>query len=573
MTQAYLYIRFSTVAQEGGESLNRQRVGGLALIQERGWTLAETIEDLGRSAWKGAHLELGALGKFSERVRAGDVPAGSWLVAEKTDRLSRQGWETLFDWLREMTRKGLNVATVDGHEFTSASMSDQINVIKILLGGEADRQFSERISERVQDAVRASIREAQAGRRKVIRGRAPGWLSVRLDRSGFDLIPERTEVVRQIYRLAAEGRGSRWIAKHLNERRVPTWGTKQGASAGWDPTTVQWVLKSPAVEGEYVSGSSNPNRVKNAGHVIAGYFPQAVDADLVARARLALKARKWSGGSTAPAAANLFKGLVKCGSCGARMYLNKHPTTGRVFQCSAAMSKRACEQRETFRYEEFERSALDTILDLALDEKFFRIADDAHACTVAVAEAKKRLNEATVRLQRAVDMMLDGEVGDVFAARLPALKNAVEQAKVDLSKSEDALTLARGYVSPAEHQRRVFEVRNAIEATDPVVRLDARLRVTQALAGIVERVDCRVHGEFGRSFWLRLKFDLLRIVIDQDGVVWERVIDRALASSKASATEANLDESDKQLFSAMRRRWSTTPDSAIVNAAIAVAKG
>lgn len=62
-------------------------------------------------------------------------------------------------------------------------------------------------------------------------------------------------------------------------------------------------------------------------------------------------------------------------------------------------------------------------------------------------------------------------------------------------------------------------MRNAIEATDPEVRLDARLRGTQALAGIVERVDCRVHGEFGRSFWLRLKFDLLRIVIDQDGIV------------------------------------------------------
>ena len=148
MTQAYIYIRFSTVAQEGGDSYSRQRDGAVELIKTNGWTLAGTIEDLGRSAYKGDHmLGEGALGKFSDRVRAGDIPPGSWLVAEKTDRLSRQGWEVLFDWLREMTRKGLNVITLDGHVFTAEALRNQISVIKILLGGEADQQFSAKISE------------------------------------------------------------------------------------------------------------------------------------------------------------------------------------------------------------------------------------------------------------------------------------------------------------------------------------------------------------------------------------------------------------------------------------------
>lgn len=105
MTNAYLYIRFSTKDQEGGDSYDRQDRGGRGLIESKGWTLVETVEDLGKSAWKGKHLNGGELGKFSERVRAGDIAAGSWLVAEKTDRLSRQGWEELMATGTEAARK------------------------------------------------------------------------------------------------------------------------------------------------------------------------------------------------------------------------------------------------------------------------------------------------------------------------------------------------------------------------------------------------------------------------------------------------------------------------------------
>lgn len=550
MTQAYVYIRFSTVEQEDGDSFERQRDEGLELIAKKGWILAETIEDLGRSAWKGEHLDGGALGKFSDRVRAGDIPQGSWLIAERTDRLSRQGWEALFDWLREMTRKGLNIITVDGHEFTSVTMKDQLSIIKILLGGEADEQFSAKLSDRMQKSIRKGIARAQSGEIKVIRSKAPGWLQVRENRSGFDLIEDRADVVRLIYRLGAEGRGSRWIAKHLNERSIKPWGTKQNATSGWDATTVQWILKSPAVEGDYVTGYSNPSKVKNPGLVVPGYFPAAVDADLVARARAAMKARKWGGGANTASAANLFRGLVKCGFCGGRMYLNHHPTTGKVFQCSMAMSKRSCEQRETFRYEGFETAALDTILDLALDDRWFSKADDTHAYAVALAEAQKRIAEDEARLNRAVDMMLDGEIGDVFAARLPALRQAVIDAKEAARSAGDALDRARGAVSPAEHQRRVLSVRNSIEAEDPEVRVDARLRVTQALTGIVDRIECHIHEEWGRTFWITLKLNLFRIVIDQNGVVWEQVFLKP---------ETGGEPKNEKLLGDIVRRWSAEP--------------
>ena len=546
MTQAYIYIRFSTVEQEDGASYDRQRLGGLELIANKGWTLAGTVEDLGPSAYTGRHLDEGALGKFSDQVRAGDIEQGSWLVAEKTDRLSRQGWEALFDWLREMTSKGLNVITLDGHVFTATTLKEQISVIKILMGGEQDLEFSAKISQRVQDAYIASVKRGTNKEGKpVLRGKAPGWLNVRPDKSGFDLVEDRTEVVRLVYRLGAEGRGSRWIAKHLNEKGIPSWGTKQRAVAGWDYNTVQWLLRSPAVEGDYISGFSNPGKVKNKGLVISGYFPRAVDADLVARARAAGAQRKWTGGSTSANAANLFRGLVKCGNCGSRMYLNSSHNGERRFQCSMAMSKRSCDQNDRFAYVGFEKSALDTILDLALDDRWFTKADDTHACAVALAESKKARGEAEARLKKAVDMMLDGEVGDVFAARVPELRQAVIAAKAIEDQAQATLDRARGQVSPQEHQRRVLSVRNAVEAEDADVRVDARLRVSQALAGIIDRIECRIHEEWGRTFWVFLKLNLFRIVIDEDGVVWEQL---------AMTPETNGEPANVKLLADINRR-------------------
>ena len=527
MTQAYIYIRFSTLAQEDGNSRERQLEGALKLIAAKGWTLAETVEDPGKSAFKGEHmLSEGALGKFSERVRAGDIPPDSWLIAEKTDRLSREGWEVLFDWLRDMTRKGLNIITLDGHEFTAGSMRDQINVIKILLGGEADRQFSEKISGRVSDAYVANVTRGRTKDGRKLSKRCPGWMVLNDDGLEFSLIHERRDIVQRVYELAAEGRGARWIAKHLNANGFEPWGTKQNAQAGWDPNTIQLMLKSPAVEGDYVTGFSNPTKVKNKGMTIPGYFPRAVDADLVARARAAMQSRKWSGGSNTAKAHNLFRGLVKCGACGSRMYLNRNGDGSQFFQCSAAMANRSCEQKETFRYEEFETSALDTVLDLALDDRWFTKTDETHRFSVALAEAQKAVAEREARLNRAVDKMLDDDVGDVFAARIPELKKAVHDAKAVEGEAQVALLKARGLVSPAEHQRRVMQVRNAIAADDEAVRIEARLRVSVALAGIIDRIECHDTGEYGRSYWMTLLANSLHIVIGQDGVVWEQDIDR-----------------------------------------------
>lgn len=522
MTNAYLYIRFSTKDQEGGDSYDRQDRGGRGLIESKGWTLVETVEDLGKSAWKGKHLNGGELGKFSERVRAGDIAAGSWLVAEKTDRLSRQGWEELFDWLRDMTRKGLNVATLDGHTFTPETMRDTVNVIRILLEGQADKAHSDKISSRVSDAYNKAIEKARTGGPKISK-KCPGWLELSEDRMNWIRREERIAVVQQIYEAAAEGKGSRWIAKDLNERGVLSWGgSRRKLGGGWDATTVRWLLTSPAVEGHYVVGASAPKKVKDPGRRIDNYFPEIVDADLVARARAAVDGRKLTGGRDTSNVVNLFRGMVRCQECEKPMRLtNFHGV--HQFHCANWQARRGCTNSTYFPYAAFEEKALDLILARVLDDRYFSRADDTYPLTVEVAERKKALDEAEARLARAVDQIIEGANADLFEARLPGLKQGVAEAKDALQDAEQRLLRARGSVSADEHRKRVLEVRDSINHDDKETRVAARLKVMQALKSYVDVVWCNGEneweGESHKTFALHLTASSYIAVITTEGRV------------------------------------------------------
>jgi DNA invertase Pin-like site-specific DNA recombinase len=90
--KAYSYIRFSTPEQGKGNSLQRQTEAARAWADRERVPLDTelTFEDHGVSGFTGANRETGALGVFLERVKDGTVPAGSWLIVESLDRISRQ---------------------------------------------------------------------------------------------------------------------------------------------------------------------------------------------------------------------------------------------------------------------------------------------------------------------------------------------------------------------------------------------------------------------------------------------------------------------------------------------------
>jgi DNA invertase Pin-like site-specific DNA recombinase len=89
--KAYLYIRMSTERQLQGDSFRRQneraieycRVNDLELVTDF------PLIDVGFSAFTGAHIMQGALGKFLKAIEEHRIDRGSYLIIESHDRLSR----------------------------------------------------------------------------------------------------------------------------------------------------------------------------------------------------------------------------------------------------------------------------------------------------------------------------------------------------------------------------------------------------------------------------------------------------------------------------------------------------
>lgn len=525
MPNAYVYSRFSTPQQEQGNSLERQHELCLAMCRQHGWTVVETFDDKGKSAWKGDHLRSGKLGKFAIRVRSGEIEPGSILVVEQLDRLSRLEPRATQRWMEDLCDLGLRIATVDGPKvYDRDSLRGPealMNVLTILIKAQVAHEHSQRKSGLNYDNWQRRFERAKAG--EIISRRTPAWLSVSDERKWI-VDETKKETVNTIYRWSAEGQGKRMIAANLNERKIPSFG---GRGVKWTDKYVSILLHNPAVEGDYLPGASNGT---NKGERYVGYFPRIVPPALVAQARAASESRKGTGGRYRRLATNLFPQAINCGQCGGPMTLRPRqanrlsPTSilrKGLLQCRNASQKRGCTQRQMFAYAPFEEAALNEVLHLALDNRFFTKANDTIGLANEVAQLEKDLADAQRDQASAVTLAVQNPHIPAYQAEVDRLERLFAPLKANLEDVRKRLNVARGAVDAAEHQRRVFAVRDLLNVDDEETRIEARRKVAEAIRAMGARVVCRVIGG-ERKFQMTFANGVLVIWIDARGNVTDR---------------------------------------------------
>jgi len=557
LDSVYIYIRWSSKKQEQGDSRERQTQACVSYAERQGWPIAEVpFGDFGVSAWKGDHLKSGSLGRFSDRVRSGEIPKGSILLVEALDRLSRQEWRLSRNWLEEMTDAGLRIATVQGSRIfdydTMRSAAGIMSAMEIMMAGHASNQLSETISVRLKSSWVRRRREASEGR--IISRHVPGWLTVvgEGEARKFEPIGERVEAVREIYTMAADGVGSRSIARTLNQRGIRPWGRAHhhanSTVAGWEHTYVSDILASAAVEGDYEPKIGRHHDAQKTGERFVGYFGEAiVDADLVARARAGVRSRRRTGGRGRDQCRNLFAGLVRCAECKSKMTLvGNSAKPARYLQCMDAGRGRGCQQKKTFPYKAFEGAALDALLPLALDDRHFSRPDDSHSVAVELAETNKAIFQKEADENRLVELLLRNELIEAIEKRLrqtQAERRDLEQKRCRL---DAALAAARGAVSPQEHLRRVIEVRGALDDLDHETRLSARRKVSEAIKGMGVEVTCGFdRAGNDRRFMLRLPVAGLVYFFGADGARLSGLApDRAIGDPSMLSSDDQKRQSD-----------------------------
>lgn len=507
---AVQYARWSSMEQqskEKGSTLARQLKKTGEHIAAMGWELArEPMIDRGKSAYTGDNIETGQLGLFAKSILSGAIDASKMvLVVEELDRLSRQPADVMLSWLSPLVRKGLSIkVVVTGQLITRAMLdTDMGGLLTILITSFGSHTESRKKADRVAASWEAKREAARAGKIVTLAHRHPKWLEI-VD-GDWHVPDHKREIVELIFKNRIAGIGKGLTAKRLNDLAAanpahyapwPIEGSSKQPKM-WTPTYVGRVLRNRAVIGEWQPFiRPRKGEVRAAGEPIANYYPQLItpaDFERANEARL-IDALKHQG--RGKSLSNLLGTRARCADCGGQMSArgsaayktNKAGERRRhySFYCDNNKVGGKCANARGWNYDRVEAPILDTLLTLAMDDQHFGGTIDTAPLERAVYDAKASITDLKGKISLLLDALEAG--GDGAKDRLAQRNAELSEAKARLASAESRLAEAKGKVSPAEHLRRVAEVRALMWSDDADEQFQARQRIKAALGDLIDKI-------------------------------------------------------------------------------------
>ena len=177
--------------------------------------------------------------------------------------------------------------------------------------------------------------------------------------------PIGVAIVCAIFEDTVDGIGGLAVAKRLNSKKIPVWGSLQVPSL-----YIAKILNNRAVIGMYQPCKLSPDGKRIAdGEPIKDYFPSIIPEELFYRAQQAKKERRISGrGRKGKYVTNLFSGLAECAYCHRPMRFlttKGRPQGGTFLVCEGAKRGLGC-NTTGWRYDHFETSFLAFVEQLDL---------------------------------------------------------------------------------------------------------------------------------------------------------------------------------------------------------------
>lgn len=310
MIRAYSYIRFSSVKQSKGGSLERQLKRSKDYCERRNINLDDTLNlrDLGVSAFKGKNAKVGALAAFLKACEDGKVPRGSYLILESLDRMSRDKIRPTLQLFFQLQEHGITIVTIDPEREYPPECNDPLALIEPILIFARAHEESCTKSSRVKDSW-DKRKEVARSDGTPMSANCKEWLDLpplpagvkRINaRDARFLIKSRAkETIEQIFQWAIEGKGGKQIAKILSNNRdkYPPFAI----SGKWTASYVGFILKDQAVVGIHQPGDGPP---------IPDYYPQLIAPEVFEKAQACRKSRKFGRDGGKKTSTQLFTGLL-----------------------------------------------------------------------------------------------------------------------------------------------------------------------------------------------------------------------------------------------------------------------
>jgi DNA invertase Pin-like site-specific DNA recombinase len=480
MTKAYSYKRFSSIKQEEGDSIRRQTELAERYIAKHPELELDTslsLHDLGVSAFKGDNVKTGALGLFLKAVDDGLVLPGSFLLVEHLNRLSRQQVTVALELFLSITRKGINIVTLsDGFVYSQDSIDENWTKLIIAVSMMAGAHEQSREKARVIGAAWAEKRANLATER--LTKMCPEWLRPVGD-VGWEIIEEKAAGVRRVYELNAEGYGKSSISKILNTEGVVALSDK-----GWHPNTVQKLLMTRTVIGEFQAYTGrHPNRIPS-GDPAPNYYPRIVDEELWLRAQ---RPKKSGGGSGFKEMVNVFRGLLKCPTCqGSLTTYSSTKKSGESYRTLGCYNHQRglCAVKEKWHYPEFQDIFLKFVREIDLNA----LLDNREAINDSRKQAISFQLEIG-RLEKQIEnvaLSIADDPSPALNKLLRSLEKEREANVTGLRGAEESLA-SKAISSDATKLRIEDAIRNLDQA-------DFRVKLNLLLRQLISRIDVYLAG-------------------------------------------------------------------------------
>lgn len=370
MPVAYSYLRFSSPEQAKGDSSRRQNDKAVKYAAEHGLDLDESLKmnDEGVPAYRGVNASTGYLGEFLQKIEAGSVEKGSYLLIESLDRLSRDFMIDAQQIMSKIIYAGIIIVTLKDKRVYSLELARNnpflmLEAAIVMIRANEESAMKEH---RVRDAWSQKRKKIAD---KPLTAKAPAWLRLDKEQGEFQIIDERAKLVRRIFHMYLNGTGPGTIAKRINQEGVLPWGS----GSQWYVSYVNKILRNPAVCGiftphtlEYIVYNEKRKKQRMPQGEIQNYFPAVIDMDTFLAAQelrttKGITGRKITSPLQNSPLQNIFSRLSKCPVCGASMiYVNKGKTW-QYLACSAAKGGAGLCKYRAVSYDRLEHSFLEAV--------------------------------------------------------------------------------------------------------------------------------------------------------------------------------------------------------------------
>lgn len=330
--RAFSYIRFSSPQQAKGNSFQRQFQKTKDYCVQHDLDLDETtFFDEGVSAFRGKNLLEGQFGLVIQKIESGEIPKGSYLIVESLDRISRQDvYEQMTIFLR-IIKLGIKIVTLMDNMVHSQTNSPegQLSLLMALSTMTRANEESETKSKRIRSAW---DNKRTNGRNKLLTNLVPAWLKV--NEGTVEIDENRVKIIKEIFDDCIMGIGRKTIARKLNSRQEPVWGsTKRNKSGTWGPSYISKILSNRAVLGEFRPHFKREGRRYETGEVWENYYPKIISEDIFHLAQSRIGLRQGKGGRGTSKANNLFSTIARCANCGDKMTFLRKSDTDTYLRC------------------------------------------------------------------------------------------------------------------------------------------------------------------------------------------------------------------------------------------------